>query len=87
MKALRKNIKELFKYPSAIAGAIIILVLVGISIYAVIAIPYSRAIVLWRGGEDIWYQNPKLVPPEWTNFFRSDRKSTRLNSSHQHLTY
>jgi peptide/nickel transport system permease protein len=74
MNALRKNIKELLKYPSAVAGTIIILILVGISIYTVIAIPYSKAIMLWRGGEDIWYKNPKLVPPEWTNFFHSKKE-------------
>jgi peptide/nickel transport system permease protein len=74
MKALQKNLKELLKYPSAVAGAIIILILVGISIYTIIAIPYSKAIVLWRGGEDVWYQNPKLVPPEWTNFFRAEKE-------------
>jgi peptide/nickel transport system permease protein len=74
MKALRKNIKELLKYPSAVAGMIIILFLVGISIYTVVTIPYSQAIVLWRGGEDVWYKNPKLVPPEWTNFFRSKKE-------------
>jgi peptide/nickel transport system permease protein len=83
MKALRRNLQELFKYPSAVAGGIIILILVLISIYALVTIPYGRAIVLWRGGEDVWYQNPKLVPPEWINFFRAKKEpvSFRLNAT------
>jgi peptide/nickel transport system permease protein len=34
-------------------------------------VPYDEAVRLWRGGEDVWYMNPKAVPPEWTNWFRS----------------
>lgn len=70
MSQLRKNFRELLRYPSAIAGLFIILILVGVSIYALIAIPYREAIRLWRGGEEIWYMNPKNVPPEWINLFR-----------------
>jgi peptide/nickel transport system permease protein len=43
------------------------------AVYTVIAIPYSEAIRLWRGGEDVWYKNPKFAPPEWTNFFSSKK--------------
>jgi peptide/nickel transport system permease protein len=70
MNQLRKSFRELLRYPSAIAGLIIVLALVGVSIYALIAIPYDEAIRLWRGGEDVWYMNPKNVPPEWINLFR-----------------
>lgn len=70
MNQLRKSFRELFRYPSAVAGLIIVLALVAVSIYALIAIPYNEAIRLWRGGEDVWYMNPKNVPPEWINLFR-----------------
>jgi peptide/nickel transport system permease protein len=82
MKTLQKNLKELFRYPSAVVGVIIILILVGISIYAVTAIPYSKAVVLWRGGEEVWYQNPKMVPPAWINAFRAEKLPTsfRMNA-------
>jgi len=59
------------KYPSAIASFIVLAIMLAISVYAMVTIPYGEAVRLWRGGEDIWYRNPKTVPPEWTNLFRS----------------
>lgn len=70
---LRATLKELAHYPTALAGLFIILILVGISIYTVIAIPYPRAIELWRGMEADWYKNPKLAGPVWFNWFRGDK--------------
>ena len=43
------------------------------AVYAVIKIPYNEAIRLWRGGEEVWYQNPKFAPPAWFNFFSSKK--------------
>ncbi|MBN2387575.1 MAG: hypothetical protein JXB85_11190, partial [Anaerolineales bacterium] len=71
MTNLKRTLAELFRYPSAIAGMVILLIMIGVSIYALSAIPYDEAIRLWRGGEEVWYMNPKTVPPEWTNWFRS----------------
>jgi peptide/nickel transport system permease protein len=68
-----RSIKELFKYPTALAGVIIILILLGISVYAVVTIPYDKAISLWRGSEEDWYKNPKLAGPVWFNWFRTDK--------------
>ncbi len=51
---LRNAFKELLHYPTALAGVVIILILVGISIYTVITIPYGRAVELWRGMEADW---------------------------------
>lgn len=70
---LRSGLKGLLKYPTALAGAIIILILIGVSIYTVIAIPYDRAIQLWKGSEEDWYKSPKLAAPVWYNWFRSDK--------------
>jgi len=69
MNALKKSLQEILRYPSAIIGGVFILVLIGVAIYAVIAIPYQKAIDLWRGGEVVWYRNPKNVPPAWYNWF------------------
>lgn len=69
MKSLKSAFRELRKYPSAIAGLTIIGVLVVVSIYTIITIPYKEAIRLWRGGEAVWYQNPKYAPPAWLNLF------------------
>ncbi len=54
-------------------GLIVVLVLVAISIYAMVTIPYNEAIILWRGGEDQWYRNPKYALPKWVNYFRKDK--------------
>jgi peptide/nickel transport system permease protein len=69
-----KSLKEILRYPSALAGAIIILILVAISIYTVITIPYNKAITLWRGAEADWYRNPKLAGPVWFNWFRGENE-------------
>jgi peptide/nickel transport system permease protein len=73
MKALKNFFKGLLAYPSAIAGLAIILCLIGMAIYAMVTIPYQKAITLWRGGEAVWYANPKFAPPAWTNFFRTTK--------------
>ena len=63
MSALREAFKEFTQYPSAIMGLVIITALIVLSIYTVIAIPYSEGMRLWRGGEDIWIENPRNARP------------------------
>ncbi len=65
--------KEVRRYPSAIVGLVIIAILVGASIYTVIAIPYDKAITLWRGDEKVWANNPSFAQPVWSNFFRAQK--------------
>ena len=65
--------KQLRQYPSAIAGLLIVLIYTLVAIYTVIAIPYPRALELWRGGEDVVATNPRNAPPTWTNWFRRDK--------------
>ena len=73
MNRLTQNLREISHYPSAIGGTLIILFLIGLSIYTIITIPYNEAIRLWRGGQDIWYHNPPTAQPKWVNFFRRDK--------------
>lgn len=73
MNALKNSFREILRYPSAIVGLGIILLLIVTAVYTMIKIPYSEAIRLWRGGEEIWYKNPKFAPPAWTNFFSSTK--------------
>ncbi len=73
MNTFKNSFREILRYPSAIAGVIMVLLLVLVSIYAVIKIPYNQAIYLWRGGEDVWGGNPKFAPPAWFNFFSSKK--------------
>jgi peptide/nickel transport system permease protein len=74
MNQLKSAFKNLKEYPSAIIGLGIILFLVLVSIYALVTIPYSEAIYLWRGGEDVWYQYPKYAAPSWFNYFSSKKQ-------------
>lgn len=61
--------KQLAHYPSAVVGLLIILGLVVLALYCLFTIPYSEAIRLWRGGEDIWGDYPKNAMPAWVNIF------------------
>ena len=69
---LYSSIRELFRYPMAVAGLLIILVLIGISIYAIIAIPYKEAVARWGPETTSKYQIPKTALPVWVNWFRKD---------------
>jgi peptide/nickel transport system permease protein len=73
MNNIAASFKKLFQYPSAVAGIFVILMMVVISIYTIVTIPYDEAVRLWRGGEEVWYQNPKFAPPSWFNYFSSKK--------------
>ncbi len=74
MKSLLNNLRELRRYPSSIAALVIITGLFVVAAYAIIKYPYSEAVRLWRGGEEVWYQNPRNAPPLWTNWFSEIKK-------------
>jgi peptide/nickel transport system permease protein len=74
MTALKNSFRELLRYPTAIIGLAVIVVLLGVATYALVTIPYKEAIRLWRGGEDVWYQNPKYAAPAWFNYFTSKKE-------------
>ncbi|HSL27946.1 MAG TPA: ABC transporter permease [Anaerolineales bacterium] len=52
---------------------LVVFLLIFTAVYAVIRIPYNEAIRLWRGGEEVWYQNPKFAAPAWINVFSSKK--------------
>src|SRR5690625_3446885 len=66
---LRRFINELRRYPSAVAGPLIIVSLVIVSFYAVISMPYDEAVMLWRGGDGVWADTPRNAAPKWVNLF------------------
>jgi peptide/nickel transport system permease protein len=68
-----KNFRNILYYPSAIIGMLVVFLLIFTAAYAMIKIPYREAIRMWRGGEEVWYQNPKFAPPAWINFFSSKK--------------
>lgn len=69
MRGLLEGLRQIRQYPSAVVGLAIIAALVALSLYTVIAIPYGEAIRLWRGGEDLWIENPRNASPTWVRFF------------------
>lgn len=75
MNSLKNSFQNLLYYPSAIVGILVIFLLVFTAVYAMVKIPYQEAIRLWRGGEEVWYQNPKFAPPAWINLFSSKKYS------------
>lgn len=62
------SLQSLLRYPSAVAGMLIIALLLALSLYTVIAIPYGKALEQWRGGEQ-WQQHPVNARPAWVNWF------------------
>jgi peptide/nickel transport system permease protein len=73
-----KALTELRSYPSAVAGLIVIIVLIVLALYTLITIPYSEAVRLWRGGEDIWQNYPRTASPEWYNLFSQTKQPTTI---------
>lgn len=71
---VKSAFRELLRYPSAIFGLVIILLMVGGSLYAVIAYPYNQIGALWYTksltGKTVV---PKVALPEWVNWFRADK--------------
>ncbi len=68
-RRLKPMLREVARHPAVLVGLSIILSLVGVSVYALITMPYDETIVLWRGEGNAWYQNPKMAPPQWINLF------------------
>lgn len=72
---LRIALRELARYPSAIVGLVIILALIGVSIFTLLTIPADEAIRQWQAhntekGKSTSYQNPRNAKPIWVNLFR-----------------
>jgi peptide/nickel transport system permease protein len=72
------GLKSLRRYPSLVAGLVIILAFVVVSIGTMITMPYGEAIALWRGAPGIWDENPKTARPVWFDFFTSDKLSRTI---------
>jgi len=54
-------------------GIIFLLLMVATSFYVVIALPLDFGTRLWNNPA-AWADNPKNVPPAWTNIFSADKK-------------
>jgi peptide/nickel transport system permease protein len=69
MNSIKRFFQQIKHYPSAIAGLIIISLLLITSVVVPFVIPYEEAITLWRGGDNIWAEYPRNAWPTWYNFF------------------
>jgi len=67
------RLKGLRRYPTLVAGLLFITFFIGLSIYAVTAVPYDEAIRLWRGGPGVWEDTPRNAGPVWFDFFTEGR--------------
>ena len=38
-----------------------------------VTIPYSEAVRLWRGGDNVWLETPRNARPAWINNFRREK--------------
>ena len=74
LKPIGSVLNEIFHYPTAVIGIVIILLLVGGSILAVTLFPFNRLGELWNtlpaAGFNII---PKYAQPIWVNWFRLDK--------------
>lgn len=74
LESLRPTVREIVRYPSAVFGLVVILLMVAGSIYAVTAFPYAQM-------GHFWYTKmltgkvytPKFAQPEWVNWLRRDK--------------
>ncbi|TFH08437.1 MAG: ABC transporter permease [Candidatus Atribacteria bacterium] len=72
MTAVRRMLAGVRRYPTVAVSLFIIILLIGISIYAMISLPLSEAIAKWNGSAAMWRYTPQCVPPTWTNLFRRE---------------
>lgn len=88
MNTLKNTIRELLNYPSAIFGMAVVFILLGVAVYALATIPYSEAVRQWKGGEEVWYQNPKYAAPSWFNAFSRTKQpvSFKVNTKDGSMT-
>ncbi len=73
MSSIKQFLRTLLIYRSALGGLIIVLILIGVSVYTMFTIPYDEATKLWRAGERYWLDNPRNAMPSWVNLFSSKK--------------
>lgn len=69
----RKNrtialLKTLIHYKSFLIGIVILLIFIGLTVYAYATWPYEEAIKIWNNPAS-WEEYPKTAPPQWITLF------------------
>jgi peptide/nickel transport system permease protein len=77
---IQPTLREIIRYPSALIGLMAIFVMIAISVYTIVALPYQEIHTLWVG--DTWSKYPEHAQPSWTNLFRAKKlpDTLQLNS-------
>lgn len=71
-KTMLKTVgRNIFKYPLAALGLLVIFILFIVSIGTVIGYPYDEAVAYWHG--EHWLEAPRLARPVWFNLFRKEK--------------
>lgn len=68
MRSILDRFNQIRHYPSAIFGIVVISILLLVSFITPFVIPYSEALDLWRGGDNIWAESPRNAQPTWYNW-------------------
>ncbi len=72
IKQLFRTIRsQIVKFPFAVVGLVVIVLLFIVSVYTVITIPYDDAVEYWHS-EGLMLA-PKLARPSWINLFRKEK--------------
>lgn len=81
-RAFGRALREIFRHPSAVLGLVVILFMIGLSVYTITAIPYERMIVEWRG-DNALSEVPKNARPLWFNYFTLDKLPQTVTADSQ----
>jgi len=81
--SIKGILKQLLTYKSGVFGIALLVLLILISVYTMITIPYSTAIELWRGGENVWIENPRNAQPTWIRYLGKNLPETIKRDSTQ----
>ena len=73
---IRRILGVIRRYPSVGVSAAMIAVLIGLSIYTLIALPLPKALSMWRAERDVWKYTPANARPAWTNLLRQEKLPT-----------
>lgn len=79
MSQFVRSLKQLGQYPSAIAGLVLILLFIGLAVYAMVSMPLSEAIELWRGSNNVWQYTPRNAAPAWLNWLPGVNKPVTMD--------
>ncbi len=52
------------------------ILLITLSVYTVVALPYDSTIRLWRGEGGVWLETPRNAQPYWVNYFGQNLPET-----------